>query len=445
MVEANVKIMQQLQQYILLCCQDPQLRHHFITDPSDFSRIRKLPMQTVVLLIINCLKRSLHVEIQDFFVQAMQQPIACTKSAFCLQRIKLRPLLFSVLNRLLVDSFYEQYGSELKCWKGFRVLALDGSTACLLNKPALQNHFKVQNNQYGDRPMGRIVQLHDVLNNIIVAGNIHPLTTSEQAAAYQLAEQLPQEALLVCDRNFSSYALMYLLIHQEKSRHFIIRTKTHHGFKEVKDFMRSSKNSRIIDLCPSYGSMSILGTLGYKVFNHTAIKIRMIKIKLSDGTIEVLLTNLLDEQLYSVQEIKMLYALRWKIETKYDQQKNKLLLEEFSGHSVCAVEQDYQANVFISNLHSLIEKQCDVYLMLISEQRRHDYQINHSTSLALMKYRIVRLLSNPYTVIDLLLELQKIFERYLEPIRRGRHYPRTRTSKRRSGRCQTFTNFKRNL
>lgn len=445
MVETNVKIIEQLQQYIMLCCQDPELRKHFSTHPAHFSRTRKLPMQTVALMIINCLKRSLHIEIQDFFAKALQQAPCCSKSAFCLQRAKLKPLFFQVLNRLLVNSFYEQYDSALKRWKGFRVLAVDGSTAYLLNKPALRRHFGMQHNQHGERVMGRIMQVHDVLNNIIVSGQMLAFTASEQTAAYQLASGFAEDALVLCDRNFASYALMYLLIHQEKSRHFIIRTKTHHGFREVSDFMRSRKNSKVVELHPSKSAMAILDTLGYKTDHRTAINVRMVKIKLPNGATEVLLTNLVDARRYSAEELKMLYALRWKIETKYDQQKNKLLLEEFSGHSVCAIQQDYQANILLSNLHSLVEKQCAVYLTLLSEQRKYDYRINQSASLASMKYRVVRLLSDPYTITFLLLELQKIFERYLEPQRNGRSYPRTRTRKRRHGRCQTFTNFKKNL
>ena len=43
----------------------------------------------------------------------------------------------------------------------------------------------------------------------------------------------------------------------------------------------------------------------------------------------------------------------------------------------------------------------------------------------------------------LLLALQRSFERYLEPRRPGRKYPRTRKNKRMKGRYQTYTNFKR--
>lgn len=44
------------------------------------------------------------------------------------------------------------------------------------------------------------------------------------------------------------------------------------------------------------------------------------------------------------------------METRYDTQKNKGQLEQFSGVSVLSIYQDYQATVFVCNLQALLEK-----------------------------------------------------------------------------------------
>lgn len=446
MVTANVKIMEDLQTYLNMCCEESELRKKFISKASDFSRNRKLPMQRVALMVINFLKRSLNVEIKEFFEKALDEcQVSCSKGAFCLQRLKLHPSFFFLWNQILTGSFYEHYNNEVKRWKGFRLLATDGSMIYLLNKPSLRSYFGVQDNQFGDRVMARVVQVEDVLNRITVFGNMVPVSVSEQAVAYQLAESYPPDSLLLFDRNFASYALMYLLINQEQSRHFVIRCKTVRSFNEVTSFLHSHKSSKVVKLYASQTSTRILTELGYKVNSKTAITIRMVKIKLPNGETEMLLTNLIDERMYSVEEIKELYGLRWRIETKYFKQKNQMLLEEFSGHSVCSVQQDYLANVFASNLHSVIEKQCDVHLYLLEEKRKHDYKINQSASLALMKHTIVKLLFRQNEIVMILLALQKAFEKYLEPERKGRISPRIRKNKRRFGRFQTFTNYKRNI
>jgi len=427
MVEANVKIMEDLQSYLNVCCEESEIRNKFTAKASDFSRTRKLPMQRVALLVLNFLKRSLNVEIKEFFEKALcEGKVSCSKGAFCLQRLKLKPSFFFLWNQILTGSFYEHYENEVKRWKGFRLLATDGSMIYLLNKPSLRSYFGAQNNQHGDRVMARAMQVEDVLNHVTVFGNIFPIRVSEQSVAYRLAETYPLDSLLLFDRNFASYALMYLLINQEQSRHFVIRCKTIRSFNEVASFLHSHKTSKVVRLYASQRSTRILSELGYKVNSETAITIRMVKIKLPNGETEVLLTNLIDERKYSVEEIKELYGLRWRIETKYFKQKNQMLLEEFSGHSVCSVQQDYFANVFVSNLHSVIEKQCDVHLFLLDEKRKYRYQINQSASLGLMKNMIVKLLFRRNEIVSILLALQRAFERFLEPERNGRISPRIR-------------------
>lgn len=403
-------------------------------------------MERVALMVINFLKRSLNVEIKEFFEKALgEEKICCTKGAFCLQRLKLHPSFFFLWNQILTDSFYEHYAQDIKRWKGFRVFGTDGSMAYLLDRVSLRDYFGVQDNQYGDRVMARIVQVEDVLNRITVYGNIVPLHLSEQSVAYSLADRYPADSLLLFDRNFASYTLMYLLMSQEISRHFVIRCKTRGAFREVASFMRSPKSSKVVTMKPSALSIKTLHDRGYRVNTNTAIKVRMVKFKLPNAETEVLLTNLLDDKEYSVEDLKHIYGLRWRIETQYHKQKNQMMLEEFSGHSVCSVQQDYFANVFVSNLHELIEKQSEVHLSLLEEKRKYAYRINQSASLAAMKHQVVRLLLDKKRILMILLQLQRTFEMYLEPEREGRISPRIRKYKRRNGRCQTFTNYKRNL
>ena len=74
--------------------------------------------------------------------------------------------------------------------------------------------------------------------------------------------------------------------------------------------------------------------------------------------IEVLLTNLYDDKIFTLKKISRLYFERWKIETAYGKQKNQLQMEICSGHRVVCIEQDYAAGLFVGNLQSIFEKQC---------------------------------------------------------------------------------------
>ena len=73
-----------------------------------------------------------------------------------------------------------------------------------------------------------------------------------------------------------------------------------------------------------------------------------------------------------------LYAKRWTIEGAYNTQKNQLQIEIFSGHRVICIEQDYAAALFVANLQSILEKQCEDQL---AGRQRTDVTTTRSTEI----------------------------------------------------------------
>jgi hypothetical protein len=441
MVEANLKIIEELKFFLEAASNDANIRKLITQSETDFTRDRKLTMQRITSLIINMPKRSLSIEIQEFFDSLEKDLESCTKGAFSLQRTKLKPLFFQVWNHWLVEKFYHYYGTKVKRWRGFLLQAVDGSTAYLMNIKEVIEHFGTQDNQHGSIPMARVMQIQDILNDITVWGDIRPIKESEQAIMAGQVRNLYDDSLTLFDRGYPSYTLMYLMLNEETPRHFVMRCKV--GFnKEVKQFVHSRKNSKIIELKPTADAITTLRRQGHIVTAKTTIKVRMVKVKLSTGEIEILLTDLYDEKLFTLEDLKYLYGLRWGIETTYYKQKNQQQMEQFSGHRVICIQQDYAAGLFVANLQSLIEKQCENYLQKINTRRKHRYRINRNVSWASVKHNIVKLfLQNEPE--EILLQLQKAFERNIEPIRPGRHNPRIRKAKRLNGKYQTFTNYKR--
>ncbi|MBU3131864.1 transposase [Clostridium gasigenes] len=80
------------------------------------------------------------------------------------------------------------------------------------------------------------------------------------------------------------------------------------------------------------------------------IKIRMVKITLSTGEVECLLTNLYDNDEFSTEEIGELYYKRCGIEQAFDVIKNKLNIENISGQKKLIVEQDFYAQMLVFNM-----------------------------------------------------------------------------------------------
>lgn len=280
-----------------------------------------------------------------------------------------------------------------------------------------------------------------MLNKITVFSKIHPIKIGEKSIVAQHIECIPEGSLSIYDRGFASFSLMYLLIHQEKTKHFVMRCKQ--GFnKEVSAFMLSPDVDKVINLGPNYRAIHKMKEYGFSVFLHTTIPIRMIKVELETGEIEVLLTNLYDCKKYKKEIFKTLYFMRWKIETSYSHDKNVLQLGQFSGHTICSIEQDFYATTLVSNLQSIIEKQCEPYLEIKNKIRKHDYQINRTLSIGSMKNKIIALLLSKEPKI-VLIELQNLFERYLEPIRTNRNYERRKSKIRQSGKYKSVNNYKR--
>ena len=93
----------------------------------DFTRTRILSFPVPALMILNTLKQSLSIEIQNFFTYAIRGG-SCTKQAFSKQRVKLEPEFFHSCNRVLLSGFYRHYREDVKRWKGRLLFAVDGST-----------------------------------------------------------------------------------------------------------------------------------------------------------------------------------------------------------------------------------------------------------------------------------------------------------------------------
>jgi len=62
----------------------------------------------------------------------------------------------------------------------------------------------------------------------------------------------------------------------------------------------------------------------------------------------------LDDKKYPSKIFKNLYFQRWGVEKFYDEFKNKLKVEHFSGYSKHSILQDFYVALFVSNIQSLI-------------------------------------------------------------------------------------------
>jgi hypothetical protein len=161
------------------------------------------------------------------------------------------------------------------------------------------------------------------------------------------------------------------------------------------------------------------------------LRVRLVKIDLADGEVEVVATSLLDAQAVPAATLKTLYGWRWGVETYYDRLKNIFEVERFSGRNVRSIEQDFFGLIFLTTLESVLSKPADEELAQESAtaQRKYVAQVNHAVSyLALVDHTVALLLDPPGTVEETLATLHFLFTTNPTLLRPGRHFPRHRRS-----------------
>ncbi len=117
---------------------------------------------------------------------------------------------------------------------------------------------------------------------------------------------------------------------------------------------------------------------------------------------------------------RKLYFKRWKIETFYDEFKNKLKIEYFSGYSYQSIMQDFFAAIFVSNVQTLIVADLNDEIKEMNINKKYDYKINNNLSYGFMKDRIVSLFLKRQNIQHILEELKQLFKKHLIPIRPNR-------------------------
>jgi len=390
---------------------------------SDFTRVRKQSFHGTIVLIINFLTKSLPVEIQNFigFIKQNIQEKEVkdfTTSAFVQYRNKIKPEVFKYLSDNLIQEFYTDNDESINLWNGFRLLAVDGSIVNLPdNKPLELIYGRTYNKSGTGVIQARASVLYDVLNKFVIDGCLSPLSTGERVLAINHLAFSKTRDLIIYDRGYPSFNLVYE--HFERRIDFLMRVQTSFN-KITREFYESRLESNIVKICPDKKTKHINKVYSKDTFQ----EVRLVRVKLPNGEIEILMSSLLDSQKYPNSIFKDLYFLRWGVETFYDELKNKIKAEHFSGYSNQSILQDFYAALFISNVQSLIVGEINNELALKSEKTKYQYKVNNNLSYGFMKNRIITLFFSDKPMEVIVSELKDLFKKHTIPIRPNRKFKR---------------------
>ncbi|MGB7294675.1 MAG: IS4 family transposase [Candidatus Aminicenantales bacterium] len=390
----------------------------------DFTRQRCLSFMTVVLFLINLIKRALQDELDEFFKLIQPGPGAervVTKSAFSQARQKLKPSAFVELNQAQVSYFYDQF--EPARWHGLRLLAMDGSLADLPNTAEVRAHFGVwRPASGGECPKARLSQLFDVSNKITLDALIAPKAQGERALAEQHCHHLTATDLVLLDRGYPAFWLFVAI--RARQAHFCARMSLTQ-WKVVADFVASGQTEQLLHLQPGWHARQ---ACQQRQLPTDALPVRLLRLEVGQAEPIVLITSLVETDQFPYAELQDLSLSRWPIETDYRHIKHRLEVENWTGLTVVAIYQDFQATVFTKNLAALVAQPVQPVVEQLCASRQHAYQINWANLFSKLKDTVVQLFvaANPGPLFQ---HLWQQMTRTLEPVRPNRSFPRKKRVK----------------
>jgi hypothetical protein len=380
--------------------------------PADFTRQRTLTFPVVFLLLLQKTTKSIQRHLHEFLAQWGPDALAptATPGAWTQARAKFKASAFVELNEqvLLPLADAPEQAAQRRTWHGHRLLGVDGSVLRLPPAPALLMAFSQKQVTNQDGPTGttyaeaRMSVLYDLLNDLGLDARMVSATVGEGQLAAQQTERLQPGDLLLWDRGFTGFVLMACVL--ARGAHFVGRC-SRASFRPAQDLFQLDRAGRsvVTTLHAPADQRPELQGLGLPL----QLTVRFGSVRLSTGELEVLVTSLVDEAAVPTAELGELYHQRWGQETYYGRLKGRLDLEHWTGETETAVQQDFQAAVFLANLESLLRAPAQAHLDTRRATRQHPAQVNRADSYHALKERVLELLAGKRPATEVIGQLQR--------------------------------------
>ena len=402
----------------------------------DFTRPKKLPLEDILRFPIFMKQDSTGSELLAYFGNDVDT--APTLSAYIQQREKLLPDTF----RKLLHKFNAHFDPAL--YKGDLVLtAVDGTGMSMSYNPGCPLTFikpnKASPDGHNELHLTAALRVADGMYSDSV---IQPAPQLDERAAFcdmidrdTLSKGTP---LYLADRGFPSYNVFAHCF--KKGAFFLIRAKDLYVERLLKHDMPDPGNGefdvevdRIIvrhqskklysrpDIREAYRFVdknTPFDFIEYKSRDEFHMHLRVVRVKVDDNLYEYLITNLPAEK-YSPAQLRILYWIRWKVETSILHLKKVVGAEAFHCRSLVNVSHELLARLvkynFCSAVASIARNNVEH-----KKGKKHPHQINFS--LAIKKTHEFLCQKGSEKPINII----RIIEKYTLPVRDERKFPRNK-------------------
>ena len=357
----------------------------YVADPNrDFVRKSELSFSKTMRFILGMGSHTLGKELMEFYDY---DPKMVSVSAIVQRRAKILPAAFQYLFHKFNEAF-----SQTNFFHGYRLYAVDGSDIHIPTIPDDKKTFYRANDDAKGYNLMHLNALYDLMNRRYIDAVLQDSRNeNEHSALISMIKNIKCDSIIVADRGYEAYNNIAHL--ENNGLKYVIRIKTTSGIarkfnipadKETDftaDILLTRRQTNEVkdnpDIYRFLASNSTFDFLPKGSKDTYPMKFRIIRIRISEGLYETLVTNLRDND-FSADDIKMIYKMRWGIETSFRELKYHVGLIAFHSKKKDCVIQEIFASLIMYNFSMLITEN-----ILIDDDKHNDYRykINYAVAI----------------------------------------------------------------
>ena len=357
----------------------------FVVDPKrDFVRKSELSFSKTMRFILGMGSQTLCKELMDFY---NFDPKMVSVSAVVQRRAKILPAAFQHLFHTFNESF-----SQTCFFHGYRLYAVDGSD---IHIPTIPDDYSTNFSASADSNGYNLIHLntfYDLMNRRYMDAVLQDRRKeNESSALISMLGNIKHDAIIVADRGYESYNNIAHL--EAQGIKYVIRVRSNHGIADKFDLPIDTETDFTADILltrrkttefksnpEKYRLISSGSTFDFLPKGSKdayPLRFRIIRIKISEGLYETLVTNLWDNE-FSADDIKNIYKMRWGIETSFRELKYHVGLIAFHSKKKDCVIQEIFASLIMYNFSMLITEN-----ILIDDDKHNKYRsrVNYVTAI----------------------------------------------------------------
>ena len=302
-------------------------------------------------------------------------------------RYKIRLNFFLELNAILTDHIETL---KPKLWNGYRLIAGDGTIVNLPPSKQVKNHFGVfcKSNIRTSTCLANACMFYNVLSNFVLDTIISPVSIGEVSLLNTMLTKVDYtNSILLLERGFGSFSVCKRCIN--RGLKFCIQLKTANL-----DFAKYVFSNDASDFITRWKPIEMeRSTCRKHSIDTQAIEVRVTKVVLKLGEIELLVSNSFDQKSIDEGSMMKLYSMRWGIEEGFKKLKPKMKGEQFGSRRYEGIYQEFYAHTFMMNLVGIIGREAEPIIEKKTQGRKLKYKYNWKNAFLFIRVKFVDLFS----------------------------------------------------